>query len=1174
MSTIRNRIVSAVLGSVFALACVSPALADDSEIYVTTNASVGIQPNILLIVDTSISMNAKDASGERTPYLPKGPKSGPYPDQDNCKAGRIFFRVAGDPQPDCSSNNWILADTAFNRCDKLIKAVSVVQDSGGKDIPGSGLSGRWTGKVAQYDATTQTWRDLQPKGLKEDIECAADDNIHGMDAASTAKHAVNGDSANRWSTDASRTIDWAQQKTYTFYNSSWLNWYRVNAPDQTLSRLDAVKQATTDLASSIDGVNLGLMRFNAQSGGGSSGGYVAAAVKDIDVGRADVITAVNGYSADSWTPLSETLWEAYQYYSGGAVDFGTKSVADSRSSTNTSNYQSPIIGQCQNNYIVYLTDGLATSDTEANGEDNGGPKGSGKSRIESKVGICAGPQINDPKLGATNDGLCFDDFAKYLHNNDVLGTMDDTQTITTYTIGFGTDNSTKDALSAVATAGGGGYYTADNSGKLEEVLTSIASDALNVSTTFTTASVGVSAFNRTQTRNELYFALFSPKDTVRWDGNLKKYKLAVDKSDTKNPKLIITGQDTASSAVDASTGRFVKGARSFWSTDADGNEVTAGGAANKLPAPGARKIYTFLGNNPKGVTADGGMTELKNSTTVTSAMLGTTTGTPTYQQLIDFAYAKDVKRMGDPLHSEPAVVTYDKKTDGTPIDVAYVATNDGYLHAIDTADGSGVEKWSFIPRELLTRLRTLYNNPATPNRTYGLDGDVRVLRLDKNDDGIIDPNDDRVWLFVGMRRGGRYLYALDVTRPDDPKMLWIDGYDDPDNLKYTTLPGLGETWSAPVITRAEISGATQNNQKLVLIFGGGYDPNQEGYKQTDDTIGNRIFMVDAKTGELLWYAAPDNTGVGATDSKRLTIADMKNSIPSRVTVLDTNGDLFADRMYVGDMGGRVLRFDIFNKNDAKTLVTGGVFAELGQGHVPVQDAKMVDTRRFYNAPDVALIQRRGEDPYYNIAIGSGYRGHPLNKETEDRFYSLRDKAPFAKHTTTDYNNLKRIHDDDTTLITIPSDATTASVPPSAEGWKLTLGANGQKVLAQSTTAGDVILFTTFEPADPSTTDPCRPRTLNRAYAMRVDNGHPALDLNNKDGITKDDLSQEVPMDGILGKVNIGVLRGSIADDLNSGEKPKGNPPTTCLAGMHILGSCVQVNDSVRTYWRRDVDLAP
>jgi type IV pilus assembly protein PilY1 len=469
---------------------------------------------------------------------------------------------------------------------------------------------------------------------------------------------------------------------------------------------------------------------------------------------------------------------------------------------------------------------------------------------------------------------------------------------------------------------------------------------------------------------------------------------------------------------------------------------------------------------------------------------------------------------------------------------------------------TGIEKWAFIPKELLPRLKTLDANPSVTSRSYGLDGDISILRLDKNGDGIIDTSTDRVWLYIGMRRGGHSYYALDITKIDDPKLLWFaDG---------SILPGIGETWSSPVVTRADVQGATQNDQKLVLIFGGGYDGAQENVTQTDDLTGNRIFMVDAKYGTLLWYGTVDEDPAGTDSQKglRTTFTQMKNSFPGRITVLDIDGDLFADRMYAADMGGRVWRFDITKGNPPKTLVAGGVFAALGQGGVASPD--MASTRRFYNAPDVALVQRRGADPYYNIAIGSGYRGHPLNTQTIDRFYSLRDKRPFAKLANGDYGT--PLTDDNLEDITtnLGSSVTNASA-----GWKYVFSKNlGEKVLNESTTAAGVILVSTYQPDSAGGTVKCQPASKNRVYAFSIDNGGPELDLNRDGKIDKDDISTNVKHEGILGNVNVGLLRGKLADDLKSKDP---GLQTVCLAGMHILGQCVQVDDSVRTYWRRDYD---
>src|SRR5690606_34786041 len=86
---------------------------------------------------------------------------------------------------------------------------------------------------------------------------------------------------------------------------------------------------------------------------------------------------------------------------------------------------------------------------------------------------------------------------------------------------------------------------------------------------------------------------------------------------------------------------------------------------------------------------------------------------------------------------------------------------------------------------------------------------------------------------------------------------------------------------------------------------------------------------------------------------------MDYSIPSDVRVIDLDGNGFADRMYVGDMGGQVWRFDIANGETATNLVTGGVIAQLGAA--PSADPDLADTRRFYYAPDVAIVNSRGYD---------------------------------------------------------------------------------------------------------------------------------------------------------------------------------------------------------------------
>ncbi|HEV7605941.1 MAG TPA: PilC/PilY family type IV pilus protein [Steroidobacteraceae bacterium] len=1180
-----HSIRATLLGIALAFSCISPAWSDDSEIYVNAATSTSaVKPNILLIVDTSISMRDSDITGERARYN----AGTTYTTANNCTSGRIFFRAEGAAMPDCTSNDYIL--TSSNHCAKLTAA-------------NTGPSGRWSGKTAQWSTPTLAWGNLQPSGTANEVECFADNGVHGHNTSNTntRKWARNGDASNKWTAAPSDTIAWSSRITYTFYSSNWMNWYRVTPATTTRTRIGVAQDAVVDMVSSVDDINMGMMRFNISDGGSGdaqyTGGMVTNRIEDITTGRAALVSRVltgdnsNGYGGNAATMLSETLYEAKRYWAGEASWHGRQEGAYNSSSNiygydpnafvgATDVYSSPITHTCQRNFNIILTDGAPTFDTEA------------EANIIALTGSCDAPNPGDTGISTAASGRCLDDLAGWLNRPTTdlrppATGIDGNQNVQTYVIAFGADvnSSTPTAtfLQDVATQGGGTAYNAANSDELQDVFTNITNQVLNVGTTFSTASVSVNAFNRTASRNELYFAVFSPQDRLRWDGNLKKYKLTPfdpDGAGSAPVQLQITGTNTATSAIDPSTGLFRDTAQSFWSTVTDGNQVTAGGAASLLPNPSPRVVLTHIGSNPAGTPAS--LTEIDAlTTTVQDAQFGTTsTSDPSTTDVREFAYATDEKRMGDPLHSSPAVVTFGG-TAAAPVDTVYVATNDGYLHAINAS--TGVEKWSFVPQELLGRLKNLQINPAATNRSYGLDGDIRVLKLDKDNDGVIEPADgDVVWVFFGMRRGGSYYYALDVTANSTaPKLMWKIG--------PSELPGIGETWSPPTVDRVNVGGATQNNQKLVLIFGGGYDPIEENYAQTNDTSGHRIFMVDAKSGTLLWYAGA-STGVAGTTAQQLvrmdtnsSIEKMKNSIPGRISVLDTDGDQYADRMYAADLGGRIWRFDITNGNSAKTLVTGGVFASLGGAEAPTSIA---DTRRFYNAPDVALIKRNGLAPYYNLAIGSGYRGHPLHTETTDRFYSLRDKQAFSSLTQAQFNTMSAspILDGDSLLIDMTSGTNTVGL--TAKGWKRSLPNLGEKNLSEATTGGTSIMFTTYQPITPTTE--CQPVHRNRVYALNIDDGKAAQNLNSANDTTTnpnnlDNTDISLILDdtsGITGEVRVAATRGLLEGDLDGdGDNDADDErirrdrddDALCIAGRQILGKCIAFDDAVRTYWRREAD---
>jgi type IV pilus assembly protein PilY1 len=931
-----------------------------------------------------------------------------------------------------------------------------------------------------------------------------------------------------------------------------------------ISRLETVKSVAISLAQRLTGVNLGLMRYNSNS----EGGFVLQPVADLAdethrTAIVDSISSLNETTIDGvFTPLSETYYEAFLYLTGGGVDYGTDSIESSRRPDDQSFYESPIQHQCQKSYIVYLTDGQPTRDISANIS----------SRIPNAIGGTCPPGTGDNQTDPAN-GACADELATYMsgENRDLMPGLPGNQNILTYMIGFGQEvpPSAGFDINAVAAAGGTDRsYTALDGPALTATLEDIFRDLQSDRGTFITPAVSVDAFNRTQASNDLFFSLFKATGRAHWAGNLKKYAI--------KDGVIVDAAD----APAVTGGFFSPNARSIWSATADGAEVENGGAASRLQAPGSRKIYTSVVSS--NITAgENALVVYDTGGPFTDSIVGTgdstTTCSDACKDAIRWARGDDVttdtvgdfvRKIGDPLHGQPAIVTYGNyDSDEEPDTYVFMPTNDGMLHAFDgrTAN-NGEELWAFMPKQLLGRLGILHTNGYDNSRSFGLDGDIRVLRLDKNNNGIIEPNadaalSDRVWLFFGMRSGGSRYYALDVTTPAAPKLLWDIGPE--------TLPGIGLTWSPPVVARVNVGETTTLNdddEKVVLIFGGGYDYAQETQSYSTDPSGNRVFMVDAKTGKRLWFAGgpsdvPDAPDLALTQEGRA----MDNAIPARITVLDNNGDGFADRMYAGDMGGRIWRFDIVNGMDPPELVRGGVFAALGNGSG--SDGTDADNRRFYNAPDVSLVRSRGEPSYYNIAIGSGYRGHPLDRTTVERFYSLRDAAPFAAYSQDTYDSFDFMVDDDT-IVDVSTNPAGSTVTSASKGWKYTLNRNGggEKVLAEATTVDGVILFPTYEPVDPNAANPCAPSSINRVYALTAFAGKPAINFLNDTGneaLNNADVFSDLNQQGIVGAINVALLRGG--ENGGGGQAPR----TVCLAGVEILSRCVDIGGTVRTFWQRN-----
>ena len=1106
------------IGLLVALGGGAPAVADDTEILlINPNFSNPPKPNVLFIVDSSGSMG--DMVETKLIYDPLRI----YAANAACDSTMLYWTEVGVVPTCVAANTQFFQKTALF-CDAATARLNGI--------------GSYSDAMVQYygdGAGSAAWQTMLPGNMTGLVECREDSGVHG-DGTANLVYAQKGSTLSPFTASAAQEIEWKSNSVsagVTLYDGNYLN-YRATPELVQARKIDIVQDVSRVVMNSIEKVNVGVMRFN-----DADGGPVIQDVVDIDTNRTAIIDAITNILPAGRTPLSETLYEAARfwrglpaYYGQNIIEHPTDPAALLQPSPEI--YERPEMLACTKNYNVLLTDGVPNTDQET-------------------------PSIVDnlpnwaTALGHTGctfnvEGDCLDDVAEYLFTDDVNPDVDGDQVVTTHTIGFAIN---LPILQQTADASGGEYFLADDVESLTLALLKIVASVQERSQSFTAPAVAVNSFNRTRNLNDLFLTTFAARGKVHWPGNLKKYRIS-------GGQIV---DSTGALAVNTGTGLFETTAQSFWSPGPDGNVVDSGGAANQIPPMATRNVYTYNGSSSDLTSATNAITTA-NATAFTLADFGLTGAIdePTLDEIIRWARGEDINDtdadgitneprdiMGDPLHSSPAAVVYGGSA-ASPDTVVYSATNDGYVHAIDGA--TGVELWSFVPKEHLSNFSKLYFDLDANSKTYGVDGDIIPVTKDVDNDGIIESGDgDFVVIVFGMRRGGNNYYALDVTNKNSPQLLW----------KFND-PKIGQSWSAPTITRVKMAaGFGQNTDDAVVVIAGGYDIAHDtmAHPVSPDGLGAGIYFLDLMSGNILWRASAD---AGA----QLTLSTMTRAIPTSVRAIDLNGDKFADRMYASDLGGQIWRFDIFggkapNGIGTDALVTGGVVAQLGaEGNLPTTDS---ETRRFYNSPDVSLFNDNVQNRrFLAISIGSGYRAHPLDKTNADRFYSIRDKNVFNKLTQTQYAALTPITESN--LVEVSGTVGTVIGQANA-GWMFTLPAD-QKVLSNSATFNNEVLFVSFSPDTVAAASCAAGGGRNFLYRVSVKNGDPIADLDNVVSGTEDELRVTALAQGGIAPAPRFLF--PTPDPSCTGDDCK-EPPIFCV-GLYCDESDLK-NNPVRTLWTQD-----
>ena len=485
----------------------------------------------------------------------------------------------------------------------------------------------------------------------------------------------------------------------------------------------------------------------------------------------------------------------------------------------------PSTAKCRGNYIILLTDGLES---------------------------CRYINLLTPDfdLGATA--------SKDLYN---IG-------VNTFVIGFGKAAGTNlNALNKIARAGSGDIYDAFFTDTLAGLTSAIQTIFQIIGGSYSRSNPVVAS-----SRNRLYRGYFN---LPGYEGHLAAFDLNTDGT-IKTPEAWDAGKIMDSEAK--------RGTLYTWIDDVV-NPTRQNFNPSILPFGFIWEIFKNVSTknllNPldEDIDGDGKTTGIWNR--LDSAAVVRFTTDPGYNGGTYKGVRSGTWILGDIYHSTPLVVgppvfnfpdipaftsKYSdfKNTWKSRETVIYVGANDGMLHGFKDIDGT--EKFAIIPKNLLGKLKDLRTNA----HQFYIDSSPKAY-------DVFFGGAWRTIIVNGERGGGNYYYAVDVTDPADPQMLW-----------EKTDPGMGNTWSRPEIGWVRISGV----EKFVAFVGGGYS--------TTDDVGNTFYVIDVQDGSIL---------------RKFTIGAATNKVPAGATAFDSDLDGRVNGVYFGDLNGVLWKIKIDGEED-------------------------------------------------------------------------------------------------------------------------------------------------------------------------------------------------------------------------------------------------------------------
>jgi type IV pilus assembly protein PilY1 len=375
--------------------------------------------------------------------------------------------------------------------------------------------------------------------------------------------------------------------------------------------------------------------------------------------------------------------------------------------------------------------------------------------------------------------------------------------------------------------------------------------------------------------------------------------------------------------------------------------------------------------------------------------------------------------------------------------------------------GTGEELWSFIPANLVPRLKN--NLLLGEDRSY-VDASTAIS------DVYIDKGAGVEWrtvALVAQGNGGDSVFCLDVTDPINPSFLWE--FADPELFRSRSSPAVSAL--GRVVYNKPTVGATNTDTKWAAFFVSGRNFIVDA---DDNPVFPSIYIINIEDGSILEKVVLDDTSTNVDDSNA-------GGVPSgQPAVVDSNGNGYIDRAYIGTDKGYL--YKVILPDDPNNSAPNGISVVLintdfaydsdGDGD---DDTTIDEDQRYhpiYASPSVVVENGLKSDGTidYNVRIFFGTGDSPyqddeiVTDDTKYHFFAYNDKED-----------------------PISTDASDVELE-----WSLELPA-GERIFASAFASAGSVYFGT---ATGETEDPCEGPNEGRIYAFSYD----GTSLLSEDGV--------------------------------------------------------------------------